>query len=105
MAKRKPVARQRFQLVVGLGEGPRGAERRQQLEKAASLVHQKVTVWARHVLLSMAGLREETPVTRAEFDALDERREVSRQRPFVSVGVASQCSSFGRSLGGRGSAT
>lgn len=46
--------RERAQLVVSLGEGERGAERRELLEQAAFRARVPVSTWARTVLCEAA---------------------------------------------------
>ena len=65
--------RQRSQLVVALGDGELGEERREQLDRAAAREGLKVSTWARRVLLEAAGLEHGETVDRAEFDALRRR--------------------------------
>jgi len=66
--------RHRYQLVISLGEGVTGAERRKALEKAASRAQvEEVSVWARRVLFAAAELPEDAFVNRAEHEALKAR--------------------------------
>jgi len=49
------MERERFQLVVGLGEGVEGQRLREVLDRAAERSGKPVTVWARETLLKAAG--------------------------------------------------
>jgi len=49
------MERERFQLVIGLGEGPEGQRLREVLDRAAERSGKPVTVWARETLLAAAG--------------------------------------------------
>lgn len=69
------AARSRFQLVINLGTGTSGAQRRQAMEKAASVAHETLSAWARAVLCAAAGMPGEELVRRAEVAELERRVE------------------------------
>lgn len=56
------VERERYQLVIGLGEGDEGKQNRSALDSAAADAKKPVTVWARELLLSAAGSGPSDPV-------------------------------------------
>jgi hypothetical protein len=60
--------RERYQLVVGLGEGDEGQRAREVLDKAAEAVGKPVTVWARETLLTAAGHGPADPIAEVLFD-------------------------------------
>lgn len=83
--------RNRFQLVIHLGEGLTGAERRQAMEKAASVAHKSLSAWSRTVLCAAAGMPGEELVTRAELTELQRRLDALEQRkPLQTVVVNGQ---------------
>jgi len=49
------MERERYQLVVSLGEGAEGQRLREVVDRAAERVGKPVTVWARETLLTAAG--------------------------------------------------
>lgn len=65
--------RDRHQLVVALGEGEVGAERKAAIVAFAAAQELTVSAWARQVLLAAAGVEYEGSVTREEFNALSIR--------------------------------
>lgn len=73
--KAQSDSRQRAQIVIALGRGNLGFERKKQFEKAASRLGQTLSEWGRVVLCAAAGMPGEELVTRAEYQALVERME------------------------------
>ena len=72
--------RKRSQVVIHLGHGVQGAERRKALEKAASLLNETLSAWSRSVLCAAAGMPGEQLVTRAEVTELERRLEALEKR-------------------------
>jgi hypothetical protein len=63
--RRGPPKRDRYQLVIALGEGEEGQRRREWIEAAAQ--GQPLSCWARDTLLAAAGAPLEGPASRAEL--------------------------------------
>lgn len=62
--------RDRYQVIVALGEGAEGAERRRVIAKAAREADKTVSAWVRHVVCVSLGLPLDEAVTRTEFEKL-----------------------------------
>jgi len=64
------AGRERFQLVVSLGEGADGQRLREVIDRAAEKTGKPVTVWAREILLTAAGDSESTldPIVEVKFN-------------------------------------
>lgn len=69
------MKRDRYQLVVSLGEDEEGRERRELIDRAAEKAGKLTTVWARELLLQACGAPVTTQVSRAELEALEKRVE------------------------------
>ena len=63
------MERERYQLVVALGEGVEGQRLREVVDRAAERAAKPVTVWAREILLTAAG-DSKSEVTQHAADVL-----------------------------------